>query len=480
MRIVLLRPRTHLKDLGIVSVQYPINLGYLSAFLKQRGVEVKVYDLEVMTLSDARLIESISAFKPDLIGLSSMTPTIIEAHRIARLCKDRGMTSPVVIGGVHVSAIPKETLLEFPSFDLVVVGEGEQTLLETLQKVSRGESLRGIAGLVVKEGSNISFGPKRDLIAKMDELPYPDREMVPIDLYKSSHVSRGFSRRYLRIAEIMIARGCPYFCTFCASQVNFGRKVRFRSIDNIRGEIELLVKKHDINHFSILDDTFTLKRELTESLCNIFKELGVTWDCFSRVDRIDDKMARMMVKSGCRKISFGIESGSKRILKLIRKDIMPEQVEKAFKICKKAGMKYVEGTFILGGDVSETFEDIEETKRLIYRIRPDILGLFTIVPYPGTYLNVVMKKKGYLKKENWEEFVLYGGSPSWRTDNFTLDELEGIQKKILRRYYLSPRTVFNTFRKLGSVREFMYLVIGGFSFIKSTLSSSGDPKRVGS
>ncbi len=480
MRIVLLRPRTHLKDLGIVSVQYPINLGYLSAFLKASSVEVKVYDLEVMLLTDPELMESIAAFKPDLIGVSSMTPTIIEAHRIAKLCKDHGMTVPVAIGGVHASAIAKETLTEFPAFDIVVVGEGERTLLEAVQKISRGESLRGVAGLVVKEGSEISVGPKRELIPDMDDLPYPDRDMVPIDLYKGSHVSRGFSRRYLQIAEIMIARGCPYFCTFCASQVNFGRKVRFRSIDNIKGEIHLLVEKYNVNHFSILDDTFTLRRELTESLCNTFKELGVTWDCFSRVDRVDEKMARMMVESGCRKISFGIESGSKRILKLIRKDIMPDQVRKTFKVCKKAGMKYVEGTFILGGDISETMEDIEETKKLIYQIRPDILGLFTIVPYPGTYLNVVMKKNGYLKKENWEEFVLYGGSPSWRTDNFRLDELEAIQKKILRRYYLSPRTVFNTFRKLASVKEFVYLVIGGFSFIKSTLVSSNDPNRVSS
>ncbi len=392
MRIVLLRPKTHLKDLGIVSVQYPINLGYLSAFLKANGVEVKVFDLEVMLLTDKELIDSIAVFKPDLIGITSMTPTIIEAHRIAKLCKNSGMTPPIAIGGVHASAIPKETLVEFQSFDIAVVGEGEQTLLETVQKVSRGESLNGVPGLVYKKGSDILVGPKRELISKMDDLPYPDREMVPIDLYKSSHVSRGFSRRYLRIAEIMIARGCPYFCTFCASQVNFGRKVRFRSIDNIRGEIELLVKKQNVNHFSILDDTFTLRRELTESLCNIFKELRVTWDCFSRVDRVDEKMARMMVESGCRKISFGIESGSKRILKLIRKDIMPEQVRKAFKVCKKAGMKYVEGTFILGGDVSETLEDIEETKKLIYQIRPDILGLFTIVPYPGTYLNIVMMR----------------------------------------------------------------------------------------
>lgn len=196
----------------------------------------------------------------------------------------------------------------------------------------------------------------------------------------------------------------------------------------------------------------------------------VTFDCFTRVNDIDEEKIAVMVSGGCKKISFGIESGSPRILKLLKKGITLNQVVNAFYISRKAGLPAIEATFMIGSHPDETIEDIKMTKKLIYRLRPDILGLFIAIPYPGTELNNILKDRGLLRKENWEEFRLFLGTPTWEAGKVPMKRLQHILKEIIYGYYFNPLYLLSFLTKIGSYKEFMYLVNIGVSLIKAKVN----------
>lgn len=468
MSVLLIRPNTpDTSHSGIVSIQYPLNLGYLAAYLKKNSINCFVKDYEVEVFSEPGLIEYITNIKPALVGFSCMTPHILHASRMASVVKSNFPEIKTVVGGVHPSAIPEQTLNEFPQFDIIVVGEGERTLLELYKKIISSGSLNDVEGLVFKDDNGIKINPKRPLIEDLDEIPFPDRNLVSLNYYKRSHVSRGFSRNVIKIAEIISARGCPYNCIFCASKVVHSNKVRFRNYTNIIAEIKELIDNYRIEHLSFLDDTFTIKQDILEPVCSYIKEKKLTFDCFTRVNDIDERKIRMMIGSGCKKISFGIESGSPRILKLLKKGITLPQIKEAFRLCRKFGLSKIEGTFMVGSHPDETLEDIEMTRRLIFELKPDIMGVFVTIPYPGTELNHILKERKFLLNEKWEEFKLLFGNPSWSSCNVPSEELQKIAVNIIYKYYSNPLLLAKSLLKIRSWKELKYWFYLGISFMKA-------------
>lgn len=471
MSVMLIRPET--PDRGhsnIVSTQYPINIGYLVAYLKRHNIDCIVRDFEVEVYSEENFFESVRKEKPLVIGFSCMTPHISHAAKMAKLIKKYFPQVLTVIGGVHATAIPKQTLDEFPQFDLIVLGEGEQTLLELYQKISDSQSIKDLRGVAFREAHSVIVNPARPFIEDLDQVPFPERNLLDIKFYKKSHVSRGFSRKVTNIAEIMCSRGCPYNCIFCASKIIHSKKVRYRSAGNIITEMGELINEHGVKHFSFLDDNLTIKYEILEAVCRYMQSRNVTFDCFVRVNDIDEKKMAIMVAGGCKKISFGIESGSPRILKLLKKGTTLEQVDNAFRISRKAGLPTIEATFMIGIHPDETIEDIEMTKKLIYKLRPDILCVFIGVPFPGTELNKIMKERGLLVKENWDEFRLFLGVPTWKAGSIPMEKLQQILKDIVYGYYLNPSYLFSTIIKTRSLKELNYLVGIGLSLIKTKIN----------
>lgn len=470
MPLMLIRPLTPASSSsGIVSVQYPINIGYLAAYLKRHGVLTTVRDYEVEPFEEGEFLESVRSSRVSLVGFSCMTPHIRHAAFLAGLVKKHFPDVLTVVGGVHATAIPEQTLEEFPQFDVVVRGEGEQTLLDLYRSIEGSHPLATVKGIAFRAGGETRLTPPREPMEDLDLLPFPARDLIPLERYRTSHVSRGFSRKAMNIAEIMTSRGCPYDCIFCASKVVHPRRVRFRSAENIIAEMEALVREQNVTHFSFLDDTFTIKREVLYPVCDFMGKRGLTFDCFTRVNDVDEEKMGRMVASGCRKISFGIESGSPRVLKLLKKGITVEHVENAFRIARRARLPVIEATFLLGSHPDESREDIELTKRLIFRLRPDIMALFIAVPYPGTELNRILKERGLLEKENWEEFTLYFNNPSWRLGAIAMDELHRIQRAIYRSYYLNPLFLAGSLLRVRSLRELKYFVDTGISFFKTLI-----------
>ena len=473
MSVMLIRPMTPTTShTGIVSIQYPINIGYLVSYLKKHGIECHVLDFEVEEFKEEFFIYKLNECKPEIVGFSCMTPHITAGGRLAGIVKKHFSDILTVAGGVHASAIPEKTLEEFAAFDVIVRGEGEATLRDLYHSWTKEHKLEGVEGIYYRENGNsvIKANPSRLMIKDLDDIPFPDRELADINLYKKSHVSRGFSRQTKNIAEIMGSRGCPYQCIFCASQVVHTRNVRFRTPENIIEEMEHLINKYGAEHFSFLDDTFTIKRSILYNVCEYMRFKNVTFDCFTRVNDIDEEKLKAMVNAGCKKVSFGIESGSPKMLKLLKKGQTIEQIERAFCLVKDAGIKTVEATFMIGNHPDETREDIEMTRKLIYRVRPDIMGIFITIPYPGTELNRILKERGLLRDENWDEFKLLLGRHSWELGEIPMDELEKILKNITNGYYLSLRYIVSTLMKIRNLYELKYWVRLGLSFVKARFS----------
>ena len=467
-RVLLINSPTG-KDIarGFTSTQYPLSLASLGTYLENKGIDVVMFDFCVMDFDKEWFINSLDKIRPDFVGVSCMTPTVNNGYKLIKIVKEYNPKIVSIMGGCHTTALPKQSLEEFPLVDFVVVGEGEYTTEEAISRIKSGKSLKGVKGIAHRVNGKIIVEENRELIADLDSMPFPKRDFVDISLYKKTHVKRGISRKFMNIAEIMTSRGCPNACIFCATHIAYGFKVRFRSAEKIIEEIRMIVRDYKVNHITILDDTFTLKKSLVYTICDEFKRLGLTWDCDTRVNFVTSDLLKKMKESGCIKVLFGIESGSDRMLKLIKKGITIEKVKKAYKWANEAGIKYIEAAFIVGAHPSETKDELMQSIKLAKQIKAGLIYVGVVVPFPGTELYQIMKDNNLMDKDvNWDQFAVYGTTLKWRTFNFSKDELLALQKKFFLNYYLDPRVVFNILRKIDSWPEFKYWFDIGMAFVK--------------
>lgn len=467
MKIILVRPSDPRVNVAILTHSSPINLGYLAAYLIKHGHKVEIWDYEVEKITDDGFVERIRQAQPSVIGFSCMTPTIINGHKMAYLVKKNFPNILTLVGGPHSTAWPKKVLESFLHFDVVVIGEGEETLLELCQAIDKKQDLTGILGITYRTNQGIREESRRPLIKDLDKLPFPQRDLLHINSVRRGHLSRGISNR-LKSTEIYTSRGCPFSCIFCASRVTMGSTTRFRSPENVLAEVEECIKEYNFDHFIIADDTFTLNLDRAIKICQGFKKLSVrSWHCSgTRVNTVSPKLLKVMAETGCQKVAFGVESGSPRIMELNGKRINVKQVKNAFKWARQAGIKFVEGNYIIGSHPSETKEDLQMTIDLIRDTKPDLISMTMIVPYPGTKIYDLMKEKGYIFTEDWEKFVMIDQLPCWRTEHFSPEQLSNFQKKMTRSFYLRPSYILHILSRIRSMQEMRYWIEVGFGFIK--------------
>ncbi len=469
LNVLLVQPPLHKSiDRSYASKQIPINLGYIAASLEQEGANVKAVDFCVDDFVESDFIALLKEFNPAIVGFTGMTSSINFVRDIAKLTKQYDSSLLTVLGGVHITAIPKRTMEEIPQIDIGVIGEGEDTIKEIYRLKAEGKPLEGIKGTVVRVGGKLEINPMRELIKNVDAIPFPARHLFDVKKYNKSHVSRGFSRKYEKIMELITTRGCPNQCIFCAGHISYGYMLRARSCENITAEIDELIKNYGTRHIAIQDDTFTLNKALVTRICAYFKEKKLSWDCNARVNTVDFELLKMMKDSGCRKISFGVESGSPRILKLIKKGTTLEQVRAAFAASKKAGIRYTEGTFILGSHPSETEGEVKQTVDLIFELMPDFASLTIICPFPGTEIYRLMDEKKLLDENlDWSKFTFINNTPPFkRLENLTAEQLVETQRKFLKTYYSSPRYLFSQIVKVRRISEVMYFMNLGKQLVK--------------
>lgn len=464
--VMLFRPPDPLQDSALLSHTRPMNLAYLAAKLRTAGFAVAIIDYETTPFSEQHLCGILETYQPLVAGISSTTPTIISAARLAAAIKLHAPETTTVIGGSHAGAMPEGTLLEFPSFDYLIFGEGEVTLVELCQRLRDGGRDDAINGLAWRNGGTITLNAPRQLIPDLDSIPFPARDLIDYST-QAGHSSRGFSNKMLS-TELFTSRGCPVGCSFCAIQATFGRTVRFRDPAYIEEEVRQMVRDQHFNHVVIADDTFTLKPDRAAAISEMLGRSGISsWNCDTRVNSVSLELLKIMKRCGCEKVAFGVESGSQRMLDLVGKGITVDQVRSAVQWARQAGITHIEGNFIIGCDPSETDQDLERTRELITSLPWTFVSVAVIVPYPGTPVREKMLAAGLIEDAtSWEDYVIFGKTPGWRTIHFSAAELLQQQRTLTRAFYLRPSYILSRLAAIRSPGELEYWVTAGVSYLK--------------
>lgn len=359
----------------------PLGILYIAAVLEQMGHELQVFDIDP---DISPCIDEIESFAPHIVGLSCYTNTYPKALRLTRQLKAMLPDSIFVCGGVHATARPVETLREL-EVDYLVYAEGERTIAQLVKLIEAGskEGFDEIKGLYYWEDGEIRFTGPPDLIQDLDSIPFPSRHLLNFEPYL---VPPGMIRGYAmeRVTTIFTSRGCPYPCVYCASSIVQGKKIRRRSAANVVAELESMVADYGTRGFYICDDLVTgdrdwmmdFSRQLAE------KKLGLRWACQARVDRVDEEMLVLMKKAGCIQLDFGVESGSDKTLKTMKKATKVDAALNAFRLTRKLKLRSC-ATFILGFP-GETEVDMEDSFLLAKDIRANYTVFYFLTPYPGT------------------------------------------------------------------------------------------------
>ncbi len=436
-------PYTSLKGMS-ADVGYNIGLTSLAAYIHKEGIEVGVVMGDLLmglpsidgwltsSLKDyaeaqrqyetivndkahfvwKRLADTVRQTNPKAVGISHLSPSTCVVERIAGIIKEVDRDIKVIAGNCHPTFRPEE-VMQNPNIDFVVRGEGEIPLLRLAKELKKDSpKWETVPGIYYRDrDGRLRNNPGVGLLTNLDELPFPARDLVlncDYDMY--------------RVHCLLTARGCPYSCSFCADRALWGGKIRRRSVGNVMEELKLLEKTYKINLLDFVDGTFTYDRKYLQTFCKamIDQKSSIKWRCTARYDNIDEDLLELMKRANCSGLYFGLESGSDRVLKAINKKTTVEQIIRVSEMVYNSGISSV--TAILMGLPGETKEDMEETTKLMRRIKTDIFDVNSYIPLPGSPLYNAMSEEEK-KSIDWGK-VAYKSFDNYFTKSISHDDLK--------------------------------------------------------
>ena len=436
------------KELLVIPPLPPTDLMYLAAIAEQCGYEAMIRDYSQGGNFEVDLKE----FQPDFLVANIATPTFQADMMAIKLAKDINPSICTIVKGAPFLTYNTNTIYENPFIDYVIIGEAEFTLKEILEGVPNNE----ILGSCYRENFQPIKNEKRPFIENLDELPFPARHLVDNSIYRRPDNGKVQ-------AVVKVARGCPFHCFFCLATPVSGAKVRKRSPENIVAELKECVEKYNIRNFLFWSDIFNLDREWTLELCKKIIESGlkITWSSNTRADTMDDEMAKMMYKSGCRLVSIGVESGSQKMLDKIGKKITLDNIRNTVRILKKNKIK-IYNYFVIGLPW-ETEETVEETIKFAIELDSNFISFYTATPLPGTkYFAYAMLNK--LVEGNLDFRSAYY-EPVVRSESLSKERIFELHKQAVKRFYLRPKFIFKTLLSLRSFAEFKNYFIAGMNLL---------------
>jgi len=392
MRVLLINPYYPISE----TPSPPLGLAFLASALEAVGVAVKILDLVVYPYS-RRILESLlTEFKPQMVGITAVTMTFDNAIKVIKDVRRIDPDILTVMGGPHVTFCAQDTLKDYPELDVIVLGEGEKTVVELIQAADRKYRWDDINGIVYRKGSEICHTADRDFVQDLDTLPAPARHLLALGRYRALGMP----------VSMTTSRGCPFKCIFCVGRKMVGARVRHRNPVDVADELEYL-STLNFNQINIADDLFTANKNHCQAVCDeiLKRELQIKWTSFARVDTVSAELLKKMKAAGCTAVSFGIESANPDILKTIKKGITLHQVVQAVDACKRAGV-IPHASFILGLP-GETPDTIKETMDFGERLKAVGLsyGFHLLAPFPGTAVREQSRAYGIrILTNDWSEY----------------------------------------------------------------------------
>ncbi|MCE5215130.1 MAG: B12-binding domain-containing radical SAM protein [Methanobacterium sp.] len=425
MKVLMINPpysSSKYRFIGLVAP--PLGIAYIAAVLEADGVEVKIIDAPALELDYETIQKEVINFSPDIVAITSVTPTLNSALKVAQMSKEAHPGCLIILGGYHPTFTYQE-LLKNDFIDLIVRGEGEYTMLELVQSLQKREDLKRVKGIATKD----FITPPRPVIDDLDSIPFPARHLLPMKDYKIMNMK-------LPVGTLISGRGCPYQCSFCASSAMHGQKLRLRSSGSVVDEMEHLVNDHKAEMLAFMDDTFCLNKKRINQICDEIKERKFDnyWGCTARVDTISEELLKKMKDAGCITLFLGVESADQQSLNELNKNITISKIKKTFELTKKLGVRTIASVVL--GMPGDTRKSIENTIRFVKKLEPNYAVFSLATPYPGTDFYMKSKDDRLIKTTDWSKFNLL--SPVIETVDCSLDELKKLQKRAFKEFYARP------------------------------------------
>ena len=424
---------------------FPLGLGYIASVLMQEGHAVEVLDINAYRYGKDEVEERIKGADFDIVGIGGIVTVYKYIKWLVQILRRHHGAKPIIIGGSVGTSIP-EIMLEKNDVDIVCMGESEETIKDLMKAMEDGGDLSGVKGVWYRDASGrIKRNETRQPIEDLDRLPLPAWDLFPMDIYIKNPVGAPNRNKWIDGSgdtgaplsmNLFATRGCPYQCIYCYHDF-MGTRYRHRSPENVVEEIRILNRRYGIDYFHFIDDEFILKKDFAYRFADLIKDLRrelkeeITWGCAGRVNLMTEDLIRTMADAGCVLIGYGIESGSQKMLDVIKKNVTVEQAKEAIRLTKRY-LGWADCSFMIGYP-GETRETIKETVDFCKELDLSPEVIFFITPYPGTELYRIALQQGKIKDE--EEYIMgleeQGERVNVNFTEFSDEELISIQKDLI-------------------------------------------------
>jgi anaerobic magnesium-protoporphyrin IX monomethyl ester cyclase len=439
-------------------------LASLAAWVRQNGFDVNLIDLHVENIYPKDAAGRVRDYDPHIVALTAKTlgwPAVIEIAQMVRATLPKTL---IVVGGPQLSIYAEESL-SWDCFDIAVIGDGEDTLLEICERVESGSDWTDILGTCVRLPSgDVIKNPPRPLSKNINKYPMAAWDLLPVQDYHCLTLLRPF-------ATMVTTRGCPWHCGYC-SQV-YSEKLRFRDTGLVVDEMEYLVKNYGVREIVFFDETFTIgkkrMRRFSEEILR--RNLDVKFNIRARVDTVDREVVRLLKRAGLRSIHMGVEAGTDRVLKIMNKQITREQTERAFRVCREEGVD-TRGYFMVGY-YDTTPQDVEDMIDFAAGLGLDWASFSVATALPATDLYRIAQERGYVDGDFWRQYTIDGGGfiPQLETETFSAEQLRAYRTKAYMKFYLRPDLIRRKLSK-SEGREELLEMAGGAQVLGEIIKST--------